>query len=129
LREDFHYTAYSTISYIQKGPKSPEDDEIEFQPARVFELPPIKDIKHYLESLPRSLEVPDSKPKPKRRRIRDSAASEDDDSPNKFSKSVSNAELEELIERKVEFKLRRLFVGNDEPSTSADSNTPDDIVV
>lgn len=35
LREDFHYTAYSTISYILKGQLLPETDELEeFQPSR-----------------------------------------------------------------------------------------------
>jgi ATP-dependent DNA helicase Q1 len=49
LREDFHYTAYSTIPYIVRGPKN-ADGEIDFQPSRIFDLPPIKELKEYYEA-------------------------------------------------------------------------------
>lgn len=40
LKEDFHFTAYNTISYIRKGPKVPKrDDDILFHGARVLKLP------------------------------------------------------------------------------------------
>lgn len=42
LKEDFHFTAYSTISYIKKGSKTvQEDDRIIFHGARVLNLPSI----------------------------------------------------------------------------------------
>ncbi|CAG9807850.1 unnamed protein product [Chironomus riparius] len=49
LREDFHYTAYSTNSYIVQGPKVPTDNDIEFNPSRVYELPPLQKLKSYFE--------------------------------------------------------------------------------
>lgn len=40
LKEDFHFTAYNTISYIRKGPKVPKkEDDILFHGARVLKLP------------------------------------------------------------------------------------------
>lgn len=40
LKEDFHFTAYSTISYVRKGPKVPKkEDDILFHGARVLKLP------------------------------------------------------------------------------------------
>jgi ATP-dependent DNA helicase Q1 len=51
LREDFHYTAYSTNSYIVQGPKVPKDNDIEFNPSRIFELPPIQKLKSYYEDI------------------------------------------------------------------------------
>ena len=47
LKEDFHFTAYSTISYLKIGANQPEPDEsgpILFQNARLFELPEIKSV-------------------------------------------------------------------------------------
>lgn len=44
LREDFHFSAYTTYSYIRKGPKlATADDRITFYGARVLNLPPIGD--------------------------------------------------------------------------------------
>lgn len=44
LKEDFHFTAYTTISYIKKGNKiAQENDRIVFYGARVLSLPPIID--------------------------------------------------------------------------------------
>lgn len=51
LREDFHYTAYSTNSYIVQGPKTPKDNNIEFNPSRIYELPPINKLKLYYEDV------------------------------------------------------------------------------
>ncbi|KAG4069080.1 hypothetical protein HA402_008391 [Bradysia odoriphaga] len=40
LKEDFHFTAYNTISYIRKGPNVPKkEDDILFHGARVLKLP------------------------------------------------------------------------------------------
>lgn len=40
LKEDFHFTAYNTISYIRKGPNIPKkEDIILFHGARVLKLP------------------------------------------------------------------------------------------
>lgn len=40
LKEDFHFTAYSTISYIRKGPNVPKkENDILFHGARVLKLP------------------------------------------------------------------------------------------
>lgn len=42
LKEDFHFTAYSTISYIKKGSRiAQENDRIVFYGARVLDLPAI----------------------------------------------------------------------------------------
>lgn len=51
LREDFHYTAYSTNSYIVQGPKTPTDCNIEFNPSRVYELPSLNKLKLYYEEI------------------------------------------------------------------------------
>lgn len=51
LREDFHYTAYSTNSYIVQGPRIPNDNEIDFLPSRIYELPSIKELKNYFEEV------------------------------------------------------------------------------
>lgn len=40
LKEDFHFTAYNTISYIRKGPNVPKkENDILFHGARVLKLP------------------------------------------------------------------------------------------
>lgn len=40
LKEDFHFTAYTTISYIRKGPNVPKkENDILFHGARVLKLP------------------------------------------------------------------------------------------
>ncbi|XP_070494193.1 ATP-dependent DNA helicase Q1-like [Chironomus tepperi] len=51
LREDFHYTAYSTNSYIVQGPKIPKDNDIEFSPSRVYELPSLQKLKLYFDDI------------------------------------------------------------------------------
>lgn len=53
LKEDFHFTAYSTISYIKKGSKiAQENDRIVFYGARVLNLPePIESTKNGDESI------------------------------------------------------------------------------
>lgn len=40
LKEDFHFTAYNTISYIRKGPNVPKkENDILFHGARILKLP------------------------------------------------------------------------------------------
>jgi ATP-dependent DNA helicase Q1 len=51
LREDFHYTAYSTNSYIVQGPRIPKNNDIEFNPSRIYELPPLQKLKSYFEDI------------------------------------------------------------------------------
>lgn len=51
LREDFHYTAYSTNSYVVQGPRIPKECDIEFNPSRIYELPPIQKLKTYYEDI------------------------------------------------------------------------------
>lgn len=44
LKEDFHFSAYTTYSYIRKGPRiATSDDRITFYGARVLNLPPADD--------------------------------------------------------------------------------------
>lgn len=52
LREDFHYTAYSTNSYIIRGPRIMNlDSEIDFHLSRIYELPPISELKKYFSEV------------------------------------------------------------------------------
>ncbi len=45
LKEDFHFTAYNTISYIRKGPIVPKkENDILFHGARVLKLPECDDV-------------------------------------------------------------------------------------
>lgn len=75
LKEDFHFTAYSTISYIRKGPNVPKkEDDILFHGARVLKLPE-KDLvwdstSTYTETSTDGNETPKSKAKtqPEKRR-------------------------------------------------------------
>lgn len=50
LHEDITYTAYTTISYIVKGPRTIEDNEIEFIPSRVYALPKLSELKTFYET-------------------------------------------------------------------------------
>lgn len=144
LREDFHYTAYSTISYIQKGPVSPQDDEIEFQPARIYDLPPVSELKDFFEAtavdqqvtpVVQSSKSPE-KPKLIKRRRRFSSSSEEDSNDNLFSTSLRDSDLEKLIEKKVESKLRKILGENEAGSSrlsdagpSRCSQESDDVVI
>lgn len=133
LREDFHYTAYSTISYIQKGPRSPQDDVIEFQPARIYELPPMKELKDFLEATraeeneiafvkeemsPENIAQPSVQPEMlrKRRILSENSSSEDEVRGNL---SCSIKDVEAMIDRRVESKLRKIL-GDNEAGSSAD---------
>lgn len=45
LKEDFHFTAYTTLSYIKKGNKTAQkDDRIVFYGARVLNLPDVDEL-------------------------------------------------------------------------------------
>lgn len=117
LREDFHYTAYNTISYIQKGPQSPQDDEIEFQPSRIYNLPPMKELKNFLEA---------TASKTRKRQI---SVSSDDDSHGKLmSTSFKNSDLDKLIDTKVESKLRKIL-GNNDGDGAAAACVDDDVIL
>lgn len=145
LREDFHFTPYSTISYIEKGPKSPEDDEIDFQPARTFELPSLKNLKDFFEatgskdegnvkcssdsddcSFVKEEKTPNksSPTKPKRRRIASSSSDESSDDLLKLKSS----ELSKLIDKQVESKLRKIMAGSD-PQASTSTQPSDDVII
>lgn len=138
LREDFHYTAYSTISYIQRGPTAPQDDEIEFYPSRIYDLPPMKELKDFLltTSTDDSDEVSfvsekkiDLNKSSRKRRV--SSSDDDSDSDEMMTKSpFKTSSIEKLIEKKVESKLRKIF-GEGEASTSSSSSSrkSDDVVV
>ena len=131
LREDFHYTAYSTISYIQKGPKAPED-EIEFQPSRVNDLPPIKEMIDFLKattSAPKENTKPADHPQQampsNKRRISSSSDSED----KLMSTSMKDSDLERLIEKKVESKIRKILADRDIETSTAKDDSEDVIIV
>lgn len=69
LKEDFHFTAYSTISYIRKGPNVPKNDvDILFHGARVFKLPESGDLWDKDDSTDFGT-TPKSKKKQKRRSV------------------------------------------------------------
>jgi ATP-dependent DNA helicase Q1 len=135
LREDFHYTAYSTISYIQRGPTSPQDDEIEFFPSRIYDLPPMKELQDFLQSTSDDFDevsfVSEKKFDPntsRKRRISDSDSDSDD--LMRVNSPMKSSTIEQLIEKKVESKLRKIF-GESEGSTSKDSDkdADSDVVV
>lgn len=136
LREDFHYTAYSTISYIQRGPFSPQDDEIEFQPSRIYDLPPVKEIKDFFEATTSDQKVSTSqaeKTPEKRSRLRIrkrqiSSSSDDDDSHDHMMSSFKDSDLEKLIEQKVESKLRKIM-GDNEAGPSRIARESDDVII
>jgi ATP-dependent DNA helicase Q1 len=57
LREDIQFTAYSTFSYIIKGPRN-LCDEHEYAPSRVYELPKIDEMKYYYETISKAVLKP-----------------------------------------------------------------------
>lgn len=134
LREDFHYTAYSTISYIQKGPKG-VDDDIEFQPSRIYDLPPMKAMIDFLEATTVEEIVDDAPPAekavaPKRRRV---SSSDDSSSDKVLSTSMKDSDIQRLIEKSVESKLRKML-GDREAETSSSSkaaevDSSDDVII
>jgi ATP-dependent DNA helicase Q1 len=137
LREDFHYTAYSTISYIQRGPTAPQDDEIEFHPSRIYDLPPMKDLKDFLQATTTndadevsfvSEKKTDLNRSLRKRRV--SSSSEDSDSNDMIKSPFKTSSIEKMIEKKVESKLRKIFGDNEElrPSTSS-ARVSDEVVL
>lgn len=73
LKEDFHFTAYNTISYIRKGPNIPKkEDDILFHGARVLKLPEKgivwDSVTTYSETVTERNETPKSKTQPEKRR-------------------------------------------------------------
>lgn len=116
LREDFHYTAYSTVSYIQRGLRIPEDDQLEFQPSRVLDLPPVRELTDFLEATTTSDDdvsfVKEEKLTPQkigsesRKRRMSSSSDESEDDPRI---SLRETDLEKFIEEKVESKLMKML--------------------
>lgn len=135
LREDFHYTAYSTISYIQKGPKAPDGD-IEFQPSRIYDLPPMKSMIDFLEATSGEavpeVTIPVTEDKvvaTKRRRV---SSSDDSSGERLLSTSMKDSDIQRLIEKSVESKLRKILGNHEaEASTSktADVDSSDDVII
>lgn len=134
LREDFHYTAYSTISYIQRGPLSPQDDEIEFQPSRIYDLPPMKETKDFFEattasdpkvSASQTEKSPEKSSRSRIRKRRISSSSDDDDN---MMTSFKDSDLEKLIEQKVDSKLRKIL-GDNEAGPSRLARELDDVII
>lgn len=50
LREDIHFTSYTTLSYIVKGPRNLCEDH-DYIPSRVYQLPDISNMKKYYETV------------------------------------------------------------------------------
>lgn len=136
LREDFHYTAYSTISYIQRGPQAIQDDELEFQPAPIMSLPPMKELKDFLVAMNEKEDVSfvqetksPEKQAGKKRRILSSSSDDDSDNNKLLSTSFKNSELDRLIEKKVEYKLRKILGENEAGASTSTRRKSEDVVV
>lgn len=136
LREDFHYTAYQTISYIVKGGRRATDD-MKFAGARILKLPPLDREKNIAEvpeikkeeaesSNPlkktwrkRRISSSDEKPIAQNKSVRksrsDSVLTNDSDKSSKVSISSSpivttnSINIEEIINQKVETQLKKYF--------------------
>lgn len=126
LREDFHYTAYSTISYLQKGPVPPEN-EIEFQPSRIYDLPAKKEMIDFLEATtieeverPPAVELQTDKPSTSRKRRILSQSSSSDSEENLLSTSLKSSDLNRMIEKQVESKLRKILAERDPDGAAKD---------
>ena len=133
LREDFHYTAYSTISYIQRGPNTPQDDEIEFFPSRIYELPPTKELENFVrqtsaEDSDECSFVSEKKLNLSRIKKRRVSSSDDSDSDAVSRSPYKSSTIEEMIEKKVESKLRKIF-GDAEENRASTSGDPDVLVI
>lgn len=147
LKEDFNYTAYSTISYITKGGRRP-GDELLFTGSRVLKLPPIDQIQKQKsssassESPAKSPESSASKRKTNKRRI--STSDEEEESPKieKITKSASSSKrfsssekssnaIEKIIVEKVRNSLNQYLKAQDkkEDSNSAEETDDDDCVI
>lgn len=134
LREEFSFTAYSTNSYIVTGPKPIEDDEIDFQPSRTYDLPPLKDLKDFFEATsedPNTEDVSFVKEDkartsrfstPKRARV---ISSSSDDLSEDFIK-LKNSDLEKMIEKSVESKLRKIMNNSETATKEQDS---EDVII
>lgn len=139
LKEDFHYTAYNTISYIQRGYVFIEDDEFEYQAARVLKLPSAKEVKRLQTScesftdndnevsfVSESKSPKSSKKRTKRRNSESTNNSSDDD--------VLDKDLNKLIRKKVKSQIAKYFdqpgkSSTVSPSTNCKSETDDDVVL
>ncbi|KAG5670968.1 hypothetical protein PVAND_001196 [Polypedilum vanderplanki] len=122
LREDFHYTAYNTYSYIIKGPRIIQDEEIEFQPARNFDLPDIEELKKFHE-------ITSQKPKIENENKRNAPnTSSNCSSPSKKRKTsddtivVSSSNLEKLITSKIQ----KVLSASLKASVSLENNSDDE---
>lgn len=116
LKEDFHYTAYNTISYIQRGQVFIEDDELEYQAARVLKLPSEKEVLKLQSPFDPTTEddaevsfvseskSPEKKRKHRKRQISESSnnSSSDDDTMDK--------DLNKFIKKKVKSQIAKFFV-------------------
>lgn len=140
LREDFHYTAFSTNSYIIKGPRIPEDEEIQFQPARIYDLPDIDELRAFYESSSKAVteavtkrpstsgststasitlqntDISSSSPKMKKRKVSKGAIA-----------ALSNSNLEKLIDIKIRKALSASFLAHAEGDSDDDND--DDVVI
>ncbi|CRL07154.1 CLUMA_CG020147, isoform A [Clunio marinus] len=114
LEEDFHYTAYNTISYIKKGSKSTQD-EIDYQPSRICELPLVTELEDIFNaSHSRSYdEEPEShlSHATKKQRI----FIDDTDSLNDsfINNLLKDAEMKKLIDERIDLKVQKLLTAND----------------
>lgn len=127
LREDIHYTPYSTISYIKCGHRTPPDGDLEFQASSVQKLPKFNEIREFYESVakemdsqvvirPRLAALNGTSPRKGKRKISLDTISSDDDG----NISMSSAALEKLIEQKVESKMKKFLGDKNESSSSKD---------
>jgi ATP-dependent DNA helicase Q1 len=124
LREDIHYTPYSTISYIQSGHRTPPECEIEFQASSFQNLPSFDEIKEFYNTVTKErqqtevvlrrelAELASNSPSKRKRRY-----SDDSDNENI---SMSSAALEKLIEKKLETKMKQFMSDKGEGSFSHD---------
>jgi hypothetical protein len=111
----------------------PDDDELEFEPSRIFDLPPVKELNDFLKStiddvsFVKEEQSTPQKPRdaPRKRRI-----SSSDDSDDNLQASIKEIELDKLIEKKVESKLMKFLKStSSEQSTSSKNDDDDDVVV
>ncbi len=155
MREDFHYTAYQTISYIVRGGRRPSE-ELKFAGARILKLPPIDRLQNNVEKPEPKKEKSTPSPKKvwRKRRI---SSSDDEGESSKSSNSnqnksvrssrsdslltsdsekssiqnTSSINIEEIINQKVESQLKKYFeekIPKMEPVEVSPKKEPIDVI-
>lgn len=135
LKEDFHFTPYTTLSYIKKGNKKVQtDDRIVFYGARVLNLPDTNALQRTIKAGRDSITGTDSDansiaapPRKKVKREKSERSDGNNSSCSLMDTSRTSSTSDNSSKKKKHRKLGKQH--NSESSTSETANGDDDVIL